>query len=317
MKLTVNGRALEVTHGTTLLQAARAAGIEIPTLCHDDRLKPAGACRLCLVRVRGLHHLVPACATPVADRMEIETHTPEIEETRRTLLQLLAEDYPVEAVERWPEKQFHQWLRHYQVPVAADVRRLTSQIGNPKSEIGNGQSLLTSAASGPFRDNTHPYLAADMSRCIDCFRCVRICGEVQGQFVWHVTGPGHAARIVPDGPTLLTSSCVSCGACVDTCPTGALEDQSILQRGLPTKWTRTTCPYCGVGCEMSVGTREGRIVQVKPVLDAPVSKGHLCVKGRYAFDFTHAADRVTEPMIREAGEWRKVSWPEADRKSVV
>jgi formate dehydrogenase major subunit len=332
MKLRVNGQALEIAEGTTLLHAARSVGVEIPTLCHDERLKPAGACRLCLVHVRGIHHLVPACCTPAADGMEVETHTPEIEETRRTLLQLLAEDYPPDAVERWPEKQFHRWLKHYQVPVAADLRRLTSD-----------QSLLTSAAT-KFQDASHPYLAADFTRCINCFRCVRICAEVQGQFVWHVTGPGHDARIVPDGLTLLESSCVSCGACVDTCPTGALEDQSVLRHGTPTQWTRTTCPYCGVGCEMNVGTREGRIVQVKPVLDAPVNKGHLCVKGRYAFDFAHAADRMTEPMIREeafarqprsaehrpaletssvdAGQcsalhprppvgWRLVSWPEA------
>jgi len=309
-RVTLNGRSFAVPDGATLLEGCRRAAIEVPTLCHDDRLKPAGACRLCLVQVRGWHHLVPACTTPIADGMEVDTHTPEIEETRRTLLQMLAEDYPQDAVERWPEKQFHRWLRHYQIPAAADVRRLPSQIGNQKSGIAIDQSLLTSAAT-KFHDTTHPYLAADLSRCIDCFRCVRICKEVQGQFVWHVTGRGHDARIVPDGPTLLESSCVSCGACVDTCPTGALEDQSVLQRGIPTNWTRTTCPYCGVGCEMNVGTRDDRIVQVKPVLDAPVNKGHLCVKGRYAFDFTHASDRVTDPMIREAGEWRKVSWTEA------
>lgn len=309
-RVIINSTATDVPDGSTLLHATQAVGVEIPTLCHDERLKPAGACRLCLVQVRGLHHFVPACCTPVADGMEVETHTPEIEETRGTLLQLLAEDYPAEEVERWPEKSFHRWLRHYHIPVAADVRRLSSQIGNLKCEIAKDESLLTSAATR-FQDATHPYLTADFTRCIDCFRCVRICSEVQGQFVWHVTGPGHAAHIVPDGPTLLASSCVSCGACVDTCPTGALEDQSVIRHGAPVQWTRTTCPYCGVGCEMNVGTREGRIVQVKPVLDAPVNKGHLCVKGRYAFDFTHAADRVTEPMVREDGEWRKVSWAEA------
>ncbi|MBI3415808.1 MAG: formate dehydrogenase subunit alpha [Verrucomicrobia bacterium] len=318
MKLRVNGRTLDVPDDSTVLRATRLAGVEVPTLCHDDRLKPAGACRLCLVRVRGIHNLVPACATPVTDGMEIETHTPEVEETRRTLLQLLAEDYAKEAVERWPEKQFHRWLRAYGIKSVNGC----SEVHGPESEqAGKCESERTPVSLFPlshfptfstaFRDTTHPYLAADMSRCIDCFRCVRICSEVQGQFVWHVTGPGHDARIVPDGATLLTSSCVSCGACVDTCPTGALEDQSILRHGPPTKWTRTTCPYCGVGCEMNVGTREGRIVQVKPLFDAPVSKGHLCVKGRYAFDFTHAADRVTEPMIREDGEWHKVSWPEA------
>ena len=303
MKLRVNGRETDAPEDSTLLQAARAAGVEMPTLCHDERIKPAGVCRLCLVQVRGLSHLAPACCTPAAAGMEVETHTPEIEETRRTLLQLLAEDYPPEAVEQWPEKQFHRWLRHY--GVASDQSRVT----NPENAAERRSSFAI--RDSKFRDGTHPYLAADFSKCIDCFRCVRICGEVQGQFVWHVTGPGHDASIVPDGPTLLASSCVSCGACVDTCPTGALEDQSVIAHGSPTKWTRTTCPYCGVGCEMNVGTREGRIVQVKPVLDAPVSKGHLCVKGRYAFDFTHADDRMTEPMIREDNEWRKVEWSEA------
>src|SRR5512144_2396560 len=115
MKLRVNGRTLDVPDGSTVLRATRLAGVEVPTLCHDDRLKPAGACRLCLVRVREFHHLVPACATPVAEGMEVETHTPEIEDTRRTLLRLLAEDYPANAVGQWPEKQFHHWLRHYQV----------------------------------------------------------------------------------------------------------------------------------------------------------------------------------------------------------
>lgn len=110
---------------------------------------------------------------------------------------------------------------------------------------------------------------------------------------------------------MLASSCVSCGACVDTCPTGALEDQSILRHGVPDGWTRTTCPYCGVGCELNVGTRQGRIVQAKPVPEAPVAKGHLCVKGRYAFEFTQASDRVTDPMIRGASGWRRVSWREA------
>src|SRR6266508_3303700 len=137
--LTVNSRTIEVPDRSTVLQATRLAGVEVPTLCHDDRLKPAGACRLCLVQVKGLHHLVPACCTPAADGMEVQTHTSEIEETRRTLLQLLAEDYPPDAVERWPEKQFHGWLRHYEVPVAADVRRLTSP------SLPENQSLLTSA----------------------------------------------------------------------------------------------------------------------------------------------------------------------------
>jgi formate dehydrogenase major subunit len=160
-------------------------------------------------------------------------------------------------------------------------------------------------------DRSHPYIVADMTRCIDCHRCVRICAELQGQFVWHVRGRGVETSIEPDGPTLGESSCVGCGACVDACPTGALKDKAVSPPGAPSQWTRTVCPYCGVGCELSVGTREGRIVSIAPVLEAPVSKGHLCVKGRYAFGFVSAADRVTAPMIRDGSGWRRVSWNEA------
>ena len=160
-------------------------------------------------------------------------------------------------------------------------------------------------------DRSHPFITVDMSRCIQCGRCVRICNEVQGQFVWHVRDRGAAMHIEPDGPDLLHSSCVSCGACVDTCPTGALEDATFDTLGPPDAWTRTVCPYCGTGCELSVGTRDGAIVSVKPQRHSPVSKGHLCVKGRYAFEFVGAADRITEPMIREKDGWRQVTWDDA------
>jgi formate dehydrogenase major subunit len=123
---------------------------------------------------------------------------------------------------------------------------------------------------------------------------------------------GAETRIVPDsGTSLSESSCVSCGACVDTCPTGALEDKTILSLGTPTAWTKTTCAYCGTGCEMNVGTRDGTIVSIRPALEAPVSKGHLCVKGRYAYNYISATDRVTEPLIREKGNWTQASWQEA------
>jgi formate dehydrogenase major subunit len=290
--ITVNGQPAEVPAHATILQALRAAGITVPTLCHDDRLNPAGVCRLCLVEVEGHPHITPACCTPVHAGMVVRTHTEVIEETRRANLSLLAGNYPNAAVTAAPDKQLHHWLQHYGI-------------------TPGGENHATPDAER-FRDSTHPYIHVDMTQCIDCLRCVRICAEVQGQFVWHAIGRGAGTCIVPDkGRTLLESSCVSCGACVDTCPTGALEDQSVLAHGHPNHWTRTTCPYCGVGCEMLVGTRDHRIVQVKPAPDAPVNKGHLCVKGRYAFDFTHSTDRITEPMIRREGGWQKVSWAEA------
>jgi formate dehydrogenase major subunit len=289
LQVTINGQQRELPAGISILNALREIGIEVPSVCHDDRIEPSGACRLCSVEIAGWSRHATACNTPLANGMVIQTHSPALEEVRGTLLRLLAANYPAELVRQFPEKQFHKYLTQYGVS-APDG------------------SFVRSVAPDP----SHPYIHVDMTQCITCFRCVRICNELQGQFVWKVWDRGDATRIVPDsGTTLRESSCVACGACVDSCPSGALEDKSILELGVAEKWTRTTCSYCGVGCEMMVGTHGNRIVQIKPVLDAPVSKGHLCVKGRYAFEFVHATDRVTQPMIRKNGEWKNASWPEA------
>jgi formate dehydrogenase major subunit len=289
LRVTINGQPHQCEQDLSILQALRLLDIRIPALCHDDRMKPYGGCRLCVVQVNGKPRPVTACDTQVSDGMTIETHTREIEEWRRSLLRLLAQQYPSDALHQFPDKEFHRVIREYSL-----------------------QEECRGRISAELVDESNPYIRVDMSRCIYCYRCVRICDELQGQFVWQVWNRGDATRIRPDsGTTLRESSCVSCGACVDTCPTGALEDKSILSLGMATRWTRTTCAYCGTGCEMNVGTRDGRIVVIKPVLDAPVSHGHLCVKGRYAFDFVRAEDRITQPMIRVAGRWKPVSWEEA------
>ena len=289
LQLTINGQPHQFRESLSILQALRSLKIEIPALCYDERMKPYGGCRLCVVRVNGGAHPVIACDTQISDGMTIDTHTPELEEWRRSLLRLLAQQYPAEGLHQFPDKEFHRLIRAYGL---------------------EGECL--GSTSPELVDESNPYIRVDMSQCISCYRCVRICDEVQGQFVWQIWNRGDATRIRPDsGTTLRESSCVSCGACVDTCPTGALEDKSVLSLGTATNWTRTTCAYCGTGCEMNVGTRDGRIVVVKPVPDAPVSRGHLCVKGRYAFEFVRAQDRVTQPMIRVAGAWKQVSWDEA------
>ncbi len=161
-------------------------------------------------------------------------------------------------------------------------------------------------------DDSHPLIHVDMSQCIECWRCVRICDEVEGRSVWHVESRGASSRIVADsGTTLLESSCVACGACVDACPTDALVDKSLVSAAQPTDWTRTTCPYCGVGCELMLGTRDNEVIAVRPAIDAPVNRGHACVKGRYGFGFTSAPDRMSKPMIRDADGWREVTWDAA------
>lgn len=289
LRVTINDQAHEVEEGVSILDALRSAGVEVPTLCHDERLKPYGGCRLCIVQIKGWPRPVTACNTLIAEGMAIDTHTPEIEALRRTLINLLAQQCPVSALREYPDEDFHRSVRAY-----------------------NLESELRNSADPGLVDDSHPYIQVDMSRCVYCYRCVRICEEVQGQFVWQAWHRGDATRIRPNsGTTLFESSCVGCGACVDTCPTGALKDKNV--PGLPaaTAWIKTTCPYCGTGCEMEVGALNERIVSVRPSQDGPVSRGHLCVKGRYAFDFVYAADRITEPMIRESGGWKQVSWDEA------
>jgi formate dehydrogenase major subunit len=283
----LNGHDVTLPDAPTLADALRAVGVHLPSLCHDERLAPTGACRLCLVRVNGASRPVPACATPVTEGLTIDTSPPDLEAARHGTLQMLASGYPAGAVRADPDKPFHQEIA---------TRGLEHGLAGPNP---------------PQIDRSHPFITVDMSRCIECGRCVRICDEVQGQFVWHVRDRGSAMHIEPDGPDLLNSSCVSCGACVDTCPTGALEDATFDTLGAASRWTRTVCPYCGTGCELAVGTRDGAIVSVKPQRHSPVSKGHLCVKGRYAFEFVSAGDRITEPMIREEGGWRRVGWDEA------
>ena len=290
IRATINNRVYEFADRITILDAARSVGIDIPTLCNDPRLKPIGSCRMCLVQVEARPDPLTACVNQLADGMVISTHTPALERERKMLLRMLAQDHPADVFQRFPDKQFHHHSLRY----------------------GLSESDFEGAHKPELLDVSHPYIHVDMSQCILCYRCVRICEEVQGQFVWEVTSRGHETRIVPDSQTTLReSSCVSCGACVDTCPTGALEDKSILAGGIPTQRTKTTCPYCGVGCEMIVGTKQGQLVSITPAQEAPVNRGHLCVKGRYAFDFVTARDRVTEPMIRVSGDWQKVSWDEA------
>jgi formate dehydrogenase major subunit len=288
LRIVVNGTTAELPAGSSVLDALGHLGIHVPALCHDDRLAPEGSCRTCLVEVKGVARLVAACTTPICEGMTIETDTPELRQARRGILEMLVRRYPAEAIARFPDKPFHREVL----------------------EAGLASRAAVALPARRNRDNSHPYIAVDMARCIDCHRCVRVCAEVQGQFVWHVRGRGVETRIEPDGPSLRESSCVACGACVDTCPTGALDDRTAAF-DRPSQWTRTTCPYCGVGCELAVSTRAGHIVSVAPVPDAAVNKGHLCVKGRYGFGFVSADDRITEPMIKDGSAWRRVSWNQA------
>lgn len=284
----IDGQRYTFPAGLTVLQALVRIKVDVPHLCHDERLKPYGGCRLCVVEIEGESHPVSSCNTELRDHMTISTQTPQLWQLRKTNLELLAQHYPPTAVEFESDRPFHRYLQQYGVAA---------------------QGL---SGKDRWHDTSHPYIEVDMSRCIYCYRCVRICEEVQGQFVWQVFQKGEYTHIRPQtGKNLLESECVSCGACVDTCPSGALSDKTVERHGNSERWIDTTCVYCATGCQMKVGARSQKIVQIRPVMDAAVNHGHLCAKGRYAFEFAQAPDRVTRPMIRKHGEWQPVSWDEA------
>lgn len=289
IKAKINGETKEFNEGISILHACQSLGIDIPTLCHDDRIKPSGHCRMCIVDVRRTARSTASCQNFLQDGMEIETHSPRIERSRKADLKMMALNYPLEDFLLYPDKKFHKLCKQYGLTDA--------DFAQPEKKI----------------DDSHTFIQVDMTRCIDCFACIRICEELQGQFVWQKLDRGKGTQILPDNfGKFGESSCVSCGACADVCPTGALEDKSILKKGVPTDWTKTVCPYCGTGCEMEVGTRKGQIVQIKPAKHTPVNNGHLCVKGRYGYEFAQSKDRITEPMIRQKdGSWKEVSWTEA------
>jgi len=289
LHVTINGRPHEVAPGQSILAALRSTADTVPTLCDDPRLAPIGNCRLCLVEIEGQPHPVAACTTLLSDGAKILTHTPQLEKLRRTQLRLLALHYPADALASVPQSDFHRLLQVYGL-----------------------ENDLAGQARPELVDDSHPCIHVDMARCIHCMRCVRICNEVAGRFVWRAWNRGDRTEIRPAGGVILRDSdCVSCGACVDTCPSNALQDKTVSPPVAASREIRTVCSYCGTGCELHVGTRDNRLVSARPVLDAPVNKGHLCVKGRYGWDFVHAPDRVTQPMIRTGDDWKVVTWNDA------
>ncbi len=302
MKAYINNTAYEFQQGETILDFVRrieANQQAVPTMCQDDRLENFGSCRVCSVEVareeNGPTRTMASCHTPVTEGIYIYPHTEKIQRLRKNIVELVLTDYPSDKV--FPEEG----------KKATPFQETLQQIGVPTVRYPEGKNHLDIQP-----DREHPYIKSDLSQCINCFRCVRACEEIQGEMVLGMSGRGFATHIIKGFDTTFNeSACVSCGACVQTCPTEALTDKYTTKTLMPDETVRTTCTYCGVGCQLEVSVIDGEIKGIQAPETAEVNAGHTCLKGRFAFEFYNHPDRLREPMIKKNGRFEEVSWEEA------
>ena len=315
IRLTIDGKQVKARWGMTVLEAAQSAGVYIPTLCADPDLKPYGGCRLCIVEIEKMRGLPTACTTPATDGMVVHTDTPAVNEVRRTTVELLLADHPSECLicdRRERCQPFDICLRN----VAVTERCVTC----PKNEHCELQGIVDylGIKELPFRgtdrslpvDDSNPFFYRDLNKCVLCGKCVRVCDEILGVGAVDLIYRGYSSKVAAFGDKpIIESNCVSCGECVAHCPVAALMPKETER---PTEEVKTTCPYCGVGCQMYLGVRNGQVISVRSDRNNNVNKGRLCVKGRFGIpEFIHHPDRLSAPLVRRNGKLTEVSWDEA------
>jgi formate dehydrogenase major subunit len=317
-KITIDGRNLEFTPNETILEVSRRNGIFIPTLCYLKGANPSGACRVCVVEIEGSRTLAPACAMPAAKGMVIHTISPSVLEARRTILALLLQHgnhncaIATESSSAWTEFQERaaSYDRSSELCPSHSACKLQTyayryQV-DPSDFVRLGTEYTMEMAS--------PLIVRDFSRCILCGRCVDACNVIQVNEAITHGYRGTRAKIVTKGDQPMErSDCVFCGHCIQACPVAALVEKKSLYKIRPweARHVRTTCYYCGVGCQLDLHIKDNQIMKVTGVEDVLPNLGRLCVRGRFGYDFVHSPERLTHPMIKENGELRKASWDEA------
>lgn len=297
VKLFINDVPVLVSADSTVLEAVRQAGIDIPTLCNHAHLTGTGSCRLCVVEIEGARNLPASCVQPVAEGMRVHTDSDRVVNARKDILRLMIANHPLDCLtcESAGSCQLQDYCYRYGIDTTPY-----------EGEVSNRQVM-----------DCNPFIQRDYRKCILCGKCVRACAEIQGNFAIDFAGRGFASEIAaPYGEELEGGGCTFCGHCLDMCPTGAL--QAKVGKGQGRVWekqlVKTTCTFCGVGCSLYLEVKDGRVVGVAPDFEGVVNKGHLCVKGRFGWDFIHSPKRLKTPLVRKDGVLQPASWEEALNK---
>jgi len=294
-QITLDGKEIAVSPGKTILEVARENGVYIPTLCYYPGTTNVGACRVCSVEVENARSLVAACAMPVSPGMVIKTDSQRVIEARKLVVELLwaSGDHNCLTCEKNGDCELQDLI--YQL-----------QIEKPRFPL---------APPGYEVEQTNSMIMRDLNKCILCGRCVRACNEIQVNEVLDFAMRGSHTKVGPAfDADYIDSECVFCGECLQACPVGAITFRQSRFAGRP--WeiekVRTTCPYCGVGCQMDINVHDGKIVKVTGNREyGQPNLGSLCVKGRFGMDFVSSPDRLTTPLIRRNGDLQEATWSEA------
>ena len=296
----INDRPFAIEDGETILQFVRRYNGKdsVPTLCDAPNLDPFGSCRVCSVDVAleqgGKTKTQASCHTPVTEGSYIYPESQNIQKLRKNIIELVLTDHPLDCLT-------------CEVNGNCELQDVAARVGIRDVRYPEGENHLDRQ-----KDLSHPYMTSDLSKCINCYRCVRACDEVQGQFVLNMAGRGFDSKIIKGmDETFFESDCVSCGACAQACPTSAISDIFQSKAVKATEKTRTVCTYCGVGCNLEVSTANGEILSIQAPYDAEVNEGHTCLKGRYAFGFYNHEDRIKTPLIKRNGKFEEATWDEA------
>lgn len=298
MKAYLNNKVFDIKAGESILEFAQRHQTTIPTLCDAPQLEAFGSCRVCSVEVAlekdGASKVMGSCHTPVTEGMYITTESQNIQKLRKNIIELVLTDHPLECLT-------------CEVNNNCELQSVAASVGITEVRYPQGENHCQYE-----KDLSHPYMTSELSKCINCYRCVRACDEVQGQFVLNMAGRGFDSHIIMgDEQTFMDSDCVSCGACAQACPTSAISDVFQSKSMRFGQKTQTICTYCGVGCNLEVATKADGILSIQASKDAEVNQGHTCLKGRYAFGFYNHPDRLRTPLIRKNGELLESTWDEA------